>query len=66
MGSVDLVKEYNTANRTLLLCILKRYGAPPKFAVAIQMISTNNICVLKIEKETVEIPQAPECWRKTG
>ena len=58
VGFVDLVKAYNTANHTLLLCILERYGAPPKFVAAIQTIYTNNICVLKIEKEIVEIPQS--------
>jgi hypothetical protein len=35
VGFVDLVKAYDTANRNLLLCILKRYGAPPKFVAAI-------------------------------
>jgi hypothetical protein len=32
---VDLVKAYDTANRNLLLHILERYGAPPKFVAAI-------------------------------
>jgi hypothetical protein len=58
VGFVDLVKTYDTANHDLLLCILKRYGAPPKFVTAIQTIYTNNVCVLKIEKEIVEIPQS--------
>jgi hypothetical protein len=58
VGFVDLVKAYDTANHALLLRILERYGAPPKFVAVIQMIYTNNICVLKIEKETVEIPQS--------
>ncbi len=58
MGFVDLVKAYDRANHNLLFCILKRYGAPPKFVSAIQMIYTNNVCVLKIEKEIVEIPQS--------
>jgi hypothetical protein len=57
IGFVDLVKAYNTANHTLLLRILERYGAPPKFITAIQTIYTDNVCVLKIEKEMVEIPQ---------
>ncbi len=46
------------ANHTLLLRILECYGAPPKFVTAIQTIYTDNICVLKIEKEIVEIPQS--------
>ena len=58
VGFVDLVKAYDTANHTLLLCILEHYGAPPKFVAAIQTIYTCNICVLKIEKEIVEIPQS--------
>ncbi len=58
VGFVDLVKAYDTANHTLLLCILERYGAPPKLVATIQTIHTNNICVLKIEKEIVEIPQS--------
>ncbi len=57
LGFIDLVKAYDTANHTLLLRILERYCAPPKFVVAIQAIYTDNICVLKIEKETVENPQ---------
>jgi hypothetical protein len=57
VGFVDLVKAYDTANHDLLLRILERYGAPPKFVTAVQTIYTNNVCVLKIEKETVEIPQ---------
>ena len=58
VGFVDLVKAYDTANHALLLRILERYGAPSKLVAAIQTIYTNNICVLKIEKETVEIPQS--------
>jgi hypothetical protein len=58
MGFVDLVKTYNMANHDLLLCILKHYRAPPKFVTAIQTIYTDNICMLKIEKEIVEIPQS--------
>jgi hypothetical protein len=57
VGFVDLVKAYDTANQDLLLRILERYGAPPKFVSAIQTLYTDNICVLKIEKEKVEIPQ---------
>ena len=54
VGFVDLVKAYDTANHDLLLRILERYGAPPKFVTAIQTIYTDNVCVLKIEKETVD------------
>jgi hypothetical protein len=58
VGFVDLVKAYVMANHDLLLCTLKCYGAPPKFVAAIQTIYTNNVCVLKIKKEIVEIPQS--------
>ena len=57
VGLVDLVKAYDTANHDLLLSILKRYGAPPKFISAIQNTYTDNVCILKIKKEKVEIPQ---------
>jgi hypothetical protein len=33
---VDLVKAYDTANHDLLLKILEKYGAPPKFVTAIK------------------------------
>ena len=48
---IDLVKAYDMANHTLLLCILERYGAPSKFDATIQMVYTDNICVLKIKKK---------------
>ena len=57
VGFVDLVKAYNTANHALLIDILRKYGAPPKFATAIKTIYRNNTCVLKIENEITEIPQ---------
>jgi hypothetical protein len=57
VGFFDLVKAYDTANQNLLLRILERYDAPPKFDTAIQTIYTDNICILKIKKETVKIPQ---------
>jgi hypothetical protein len=57
VGFVDLVKAYDTTNHNLLLRILEQYGAPPKFVTAIQTIYTDKVCILKIKKETVEIPQ---------
>ena len=57
MGFVDLVKAYDTANHVLLIDILRKYGAPPKFVTAIETIYRNNTCVLKIENEIAEIPQ---------
>ena len=58
MGFVDLVKVHDTANHTLLLSILQRYEVPQKFVPTIHMIYTDNICMLKIEKEIVEISQS--------
>jgi hypothetical protein len=55
---VDLVKAYDTANHDLLIKILKKYGAPPKFVAAVQTIYTNLKVVLKIEKEVCEILQS--------
>jgi hypothetical protein len=57
VGFVDLVKAYDTANHILLIDILRKYGAPPKFIKAIETIYRNNTCVLKIENEIAEIPQ---------
>jgi hypothetical protein len=61
VGFIDLVKAYITVNHTLLLRILERYDAPPKFVAAIETIYRDNIAVLKIEKEVVEIPQNGWC-----
>jgi hypothetical protein len=48
---VDLIKAYDTANHDLLLRILKKYGAPPKFVASICTMYTNLVVVLKIEKK---------------
>jgi hypothetical protein len=55
---VDLVKAYNTANHDLLLEILKKYGAPPKFDAAIKTMYTDLKVVFKIDKEIREILQS--------
>jgi hypothetical protein len=55
---VDLVKAYDTANHDLLLDILKKYGAPPRFVSAVQRIYQDLVVVLKIKKEVVELPQS--------
>ncbi len=54
---VDLFKAYDTANHDLLLKILEKYGAPPKFVAAIKTIYTNLTVVLKIDKEICGILQ---------
>jgi len=58
VGFVDLVKAYDTTNHKLLVDIIRQYGAPPKFANAIEKICHNNTCVLKIENKIKEIPQS--------
>jgi hypothetical protein len=58
VGFVDLVKAYDTANHDLLFDILERYGAPPRFVLAIERIYKDLVVVLKIEKEVLEIPQS--------
>jgi hypothetical protein len=54
---VDLVKAYNTANHALLLDVLEKYGAPPKFVSAVECMYTNLVVVLKIENKVEEILQ---------
>ena len=46
------------ANHTLLPHILECYGDPPKCVAAIETSYTDNVCVLKIEKNVVEILQS--------
>ncbi len=58
IGFVNLVKAYDTANHDLLFDILERYGAPPRFVLAIERIYKDLVVVLKIEKEVMEIPQS--------
>jgi hypothetical protein len=57
VGFLDLVKAYDTANHELLFCLLEKYEAPPTFVAVVKRIYTDNIVVLKIEKEVREIPQ---------
>ncbi|KAL7552342.1 hypothetical protein ACHAWF_015574 [Thalassiosira exigua] len=54
---VDLVKAYDTTNHDLLIKIVAKYGAPPKFCAAIERIYQDLIVVLKIGKKTEEIIQ---------
>jgi hypothetical protein len=47
-------------NHKLLIDILCRYEAPPKFATAIETIYRNNTCVLKIKNEVKKDPTKRE------
>jgi hypothetical protein len=55
---VDLVKAYDTANHKLLLTLLEKYGAPPRFVSAVEKMHQNLVVVLKAEKEVQEIWQS--------
>jgi hypothetical protein len=55
---VDLVKAYDTANHKLLLILLEKYGAPPRFVSAVEKMHQNLVVVLKIEKEVQELWQS--------
>ena len=55
---VDLVKAYDTANHNLILKVLKKYGAPPKFVAAVKTMYTDLKVVLKIDKEIHDIIQS--------
>jgi hypothetical protein len=52
---VDLVKAYDMANHELLLTLLEKYGAPPRFISAVEKMHQNLVVVLKIEKEVQEL-----------
>ncbi len=53
----DLVKAYDTYNHKLMIDILERYGAPPKFRNSIKRLYTNLKVTIKIGKEKCEISQ---------
>ena len=53
----DLVKAFDTSNHKLILEILQKIGAPPKFCKAIERLYTDLAVVLKIGKEKLEINQ---------
>jgi hypothetical protein len=55
---IDLVKAYDTANHDLIIKILEKYGAPPKFVAAIKTMYTALKVILKIDKEICEICQS--------
>ncbi len=54
---VDLVKAYDTANHKLLLTLLEKYGAPPRFVSSVEKMHQNLVVVLKVEKEVQELWQ---------
>ena len=49
----------------MLLLVLEKYGAPPKFVLAVKKMYENNIVVHKIEKEQVEMRQKYEYAKVT-
>ena len=55
---VDLVKAYDTADHKLLVKVLEKYGAPPKFCSAVERMYTDLKVVLKIGKEMGEVLQS--------
>ncbi len=60
---VDLANAYDTANHDLLLEVLKKYWAPPKFVAAIKTMYTDLKVVLKIDKKIQEILQSVGVWQ---
>ncbi|KAL7426046.1 hypothetical protein ACHAXH_000620, partial [Discostella pseudostelligera] len=54
----DLIKAFDTSNHVLIIDILKKLGAPPKFCNAIQRLYSDLTVTLKIGKETADIPQS--------
>jgi hypothetical protein len=57
---VDLVKANDTSNHELLLTLLKKYGAPPCFILAVKRMYQNLVVVLKIKKGSARAQ--PICW----
>jgi hypothetical protein len=55
---VDLDKAYDTANHELLLILLEKYGAPPRFVSAVKRMYQNLVVVLKIVKKVQELRQS--------
>ena len=53
----DLVKAFDTADHKLLIAVLEKYGAPPKFRRAIERLYDGLKVVLKVGSETEEISQ---------
>ena len=53
----NLVKAYDTYNHELMIKVLERYGAPPKFRESIRRLYTDLKVIVKIGKEKAEIDQ---------
>jgi hypothetical protein len=50
---VDLVKAYDTADHKLIVKVLEKYGAPPKFCLAVERMNTDLKVVLKTDCDDV-------------
>ena len=53
----DLVKAFDTSDHTLIINILRKYGAPPKICNSIERLYSDLHVTLKIGKETTDIDQ---------
>jgi hypothetical protein len=53
----NLIKAFDTSDHLLIIDILVKYGAPPKFSSAISRLYTDLKVTLKIGKEQAEILQ---------
>ena len=55
MAFADLVKAFDTSNHTLLITILRKYGAPPRLCSAIKRMYDKSIVKLIIRKVETSI-----------
>ena len=62
---VDLVKAYGTVNHDLLMQVLARYSAPPKFVSAVECMYKDLIVVLQLGKSVKESFKRLECIKAT-
>ena len=56
VGFVDMVRSFHTSNYKLLISILYRYGAPPRFCSAIRRMYKNSLVRLIIGNIDISTP----------